>query len=102
MKLISNKHLSDIDCDTAESCGWGYGQLLKSLLNQQLQYLMEKDLTNMTGHMKNAEVKSVCKRRHSSLECVRSYAFDLPDDVAMVINHTFDQLEDLFSYACGG
>ena len=101
MKFISSKHLSDIDCDTASSCGWGYVQMLKSSVGHQLQ--MREELQNGTVHMVNEiDRMAECGSHHSYLRCLKNYTSSLPDDVAMVTDSTLDHLEDLFSYTCGG
>ena len=102
MKFISRKHLSDIECNTASSCGWSYVQLLKSSMIHQMQLLGEDTIHITKAEEHEVEVSSVCEKHHSSLECLKNYTKGLPDDVAIVTNSTLHHLENLFSYTCGG
>lgn len=103
MKLISEMKLSSLQCNTAESCGWGYGQQLKTLLTHQMQVLFGVNIPDMTSAKDmEAEAEYLCERRQSSLACLKNATHDLPIDVALVADNTLFQLENLFSYACGG
>ena len=103
MKLTSNKRLSDLDCNTPESCSWSYSQRLITVLNHQIELINQNDSTHMTlaSDMRH-EIEHICKTRHSSQSCLQIVTQDLPDDVAELSEQIVKQLENVFSYACGG
>ena len=103
MNLTSDKRLSDLECNTAESCGWSYVQRLITVLTHQMELLSEDGSPDMTvaSDMRH-EMEDLCEKRHSSLACVRNYTQNLPGDVAMLSEQTLHQMENLFAYACGG
>ena len=74
-----------------------------TVLNRQIEFLSEDGSPDMAmaSDMRH-ELENMCETRHSSLSCVRNFTKDLPDDVAMLSEQIIHQLENLFSYACGG
>ena len=103
MKLTSNKRLTDLDCNTAQSCSWSYSQRLITVLNRKIEFLSQNDSAHVTMASDiRHEIEHMCKTRHSSRSCVQIVTQDLPDDVAELSEQVIKQLENLFSYACGG